>query len=131
MLSAEPFEDVSRHPSYNRHFAYIGKPVRINILLNRIRTALDLQWIYQRNEEPVLMPEPAIQSAPSGDSGLLQEIMQFARIGYLSGVVEIIDQMEAQNYDREWIAELRRLSEQCDLDGIITAVQNREHDSED
>jgi len=130
MLSAEPFEDVSRHPSYNRHFAYIGKPVRINILLNRIRTALDLQWIYHREEEPGSPQEPTPQSVPVTNSELLQEILQFARIGYLSGVVEIINEMEGQNHDRDWTTELRKLSEQCDLDGIMTAVQNRKHDSE-
>ena len=43
-------------------------------------------------------------------------------MGYLKGVIECIALLESQHGQLAWVKKVKKLSEQCDLDSIVHAI---------
>lgn len=56
------------------------------------------------------------------DANLITELREFAKIGYLKGVLESTQKLEQKTPRAVWIKPLRSLADKCDLDGIVRAI---------
>ena len=122
LLSADPYENATTLQKEVNFDAYINKPIRIGKLLEQLQRCLDLQWC---NAEPVLQTAPESSEEnrefhPNQET--LDSLRGFAGMGYLKGVIECIALLESQHGQLTWVKKVKKLSEQCDLDSIVHAI---------
>jgi len=122
LLSADPYENATVLQKEVNFDAYINKPIRIEKLLEQLQRCLDLQWC---NIGPVLEKSPekhAENVVFNPDQETLDSLRRFANMGYLKGVTECIECLESQQPESAWVREIRVLSDQCDLGGIVSVI---------
>lgn len=76
---------------------YLVKPLRMAELKDRLREHLGLHWTSTRlrpDPEPGLSPDP---HSPRPDRETLDGLLHFARIGYISGIVDILEALREQD----------------------------------
>ena len=122
LLSADPYENATTLQKEVNFDAYINKPIRIGKLLEQLQRCLDLHWC---NAEPVLQTAPESNEEnrefhPNQET--LDSLRGFAGMGYLKGVIECIALLESQHGQLAWVKKVKKLSEQCDLDSIVHAI---------
>ncbi len=120
VLSADPYEDARQYRKKADFQAYINKPLRLEKLLEQLQRCLDLHW---RNTEPASDSSENIDNEESlPDQESITVLRDFAKIGYLKGVLECTEQLESKNPRARWVNRLRSLADNCDLDGIVRTI---------
>jgi len=124
ILSADSYVDAQQTQKNADYQAYISKPVRLDKLLEQLQRCLDLHWF---NAEPLenindseIEEHDCEDNRP--DAKLITSLREFAKIGYLKGVLECTQQLEQKTPRAQWIKPLRHLADKCDLDGIVQAI---------
>jgi len=123
MISADPRQKEQRENA--EHDAYLMKPLRLSALMDVLKQLLDIEWIYDSG--------PAAQTPP-GLSRLLPEqilspaqldrLRQLGEIGHVRGILAKLDEIGRQQPAAGTIlATLRRLAEDCDLDGYRDVIE--------
>jgi len=118
ILSADPYEDAKI--KNNTEFqAYINKPLRLEKLLEQLQRCLDIQWCDNEDNNTTYnnQPQESIAYQKSFDT-----LRDYAKIGYLQGVLECTEQIEKQNPNAHLVTQLRKMADQCDLNGIVCLV---------
>jgi len=124
LLSADPYENATLQQREEDFDAYINKPVRIEKLLEQLQRCLDLQW-YSTEPMPVTASQDSHNNAePQLDQNIIESISNFASMGYLKGVIECIESLEAQHPQSPWVGKIRTLVDKCDLDSIARMIDN-------
>lgn len=128
MISADAREgqrdqhDADAPPRW--HDDYVVKPVRLQMLLEKLGVLLRLTWFYEREQaefEPVPQRFPPEQ-LPSAQ--VLQELRTLAEIGYVNGLKQKIQQLRQEgSATPEFIAVLQNLTSQFRFDRIIEIAQ--------
>ena len=128
MISADAREgqrdqhDTDATPRW--HDAYVVKPVRLQMLLEKLGALLRLTWFYEREQaefEPVPQRFPP-EKLPSAQ--VLQELRTLAEIGYINGLKQKIQQLRQEgSATPEFIAVLQNLTSQFRFDRIIEIAQ--------
>lgn len=123
MLSADAKElhedSVQGLKPYN---AYMAKPIRTRELVERVGGLLNLKWVLSEpaNIQPTPMNPSKLEakiSVPHIDQ--LNDILEAAKVGHKRGVINSLDQLEAENLlDRNTIDHLRHLAETMRFDKI-------------
>ena len=108
------------HGAADHHDAYLMKPVRIERLLDQLGRLLHLDWIYGAGREPA---RPAT-GGPLPGAARLAELQQLGRIGHLHGILAKLDEIGGEAPETaQALAALRRLTEDCDLDGYRALIE--------
>ena len=125
MLSANALEhqQAKLQPLPPAH--YLAKPIRQDLLLNKIGQQLQLEWRYlaasKSNPAPPVS-SPGFPRLP--DEQTLTQLRQMAEIGYLSGILESLQQLElAERPATAFIQHVRHLADLCDLVGITQLLE--------
>ncbi len=120
ILSANPYEDADLQQKHADFQAYIAKPLRLEKLLEQLQSCMELRWedanpANDNNEAPVdtgILPSPKSIIA----------LRDFAKIGYLKGVLECTTHLEKQNPKARLVNDIRSMADICDLAGIVRIV---------
>jgi signal transduction histidine kinase/purine-cytosine permease-like protein len=128
MISAYALEHGEKARTAEHHDAYLMKPVRIEKLLDQLGGLLGLEWITGDTRAPA--PRPAAMEGPLPGPSHLAELQRLGRIGHLHGILSKLDEIVAEQPDTgQSLAFLRRLTEECDLEGYRAAIDTmvRQH----
>ena len=120
MISADPRQDSQRDAAAAYHEAYLMKPLRLPALLDCMKQHMDLQWIHDGAIQPFRMP--FILSDLSAEQiplpAHLAQLGQLGRIGHIRGILTMLDEIGIEQPSAALtLAHLRRLAEDCDLEG--------------
>ncbi|HHJ19018.1 MAG TPA: response regulator [Gammaproteobacteria bacterium] len=124
ILSADPESSTLSIKNRAAFNAYISKPVRLEKLLEQLQRCLGLDWYSsqpasQNNTHSDPPSSLMIDHHKDQDTELLRTLKNFAKIGYLKGVLECTEQLEQAHTHAQSIKKLRKLADHCDLDGIV------------
>ncbi|HHJ13401.1 MAG TPA: response regulator [Gammaproteobacteria bacterium] len=122
VLSADPGEPTRLRQAKTAVQAYIPKPVHIEKLLEQLQRCLDLHWC-ETPEGEAMQGRGSIETAFRPGAELLDELERAAAVGYLKGVSEVLERLEARAPDSSWVKQLRTLTGRCDLDGVLQLVK--------
>ena len=128
ILSAEPYEDASQSKKNTDFQAYINKPLRLEKLLDQLQRCLDLKW-YDNSEKTNTTDKHEL-TEPIPYQQAFDTLRDYAKIGYLKGVLECTEKIASQNPDSRLTDQLRKRTELCDLDGIVRMVDELEGQTE-
>lgn len=129
MLSGNAIEDQRDKMTSHLHNDYLIKPIRLETLLEKIGTALHINWSYHDKEK---LEQTAVEIPLSSGSQLpahadLEELISMAKIGYLNGVLEKLEALEKANIDSAFLQYLKSRAELCDFDGLIQTIKGLSH----
>ncbi|MEQ5833550.1 ATP-binding protein [Marinobacter sp. NFXS9] len=125
MVSADASEGRHQLQSPPLYDGYVVKPVRLNLLLDRIGELLKLSWRYERTPSEKTdtafypstinrLPEPAHQ----------QRLVELASIGHRKGLLEALHSMRVHgDADTPLLDQLTELTENFRFDEIISLLQ--------
>jgi len=120
MISADSYANAPQSQKNANYQAYISKPVRLENLLKQLQRCLNLHWRSEQ-EAPHLTDDP-LKTISDADIELLASLRESAKIGYLKGVLECTQQLEATTPQAPWLTELKELADRCDLNKIINTI---------
>jgi len=128
MVSANAIEDHREEMSSRLHDDYLIKPVRLQMLLDKVGFALGLEWRYREaddeNKTLQMQSLDVVNKNHQLPSELeLDELVSMAKIGYLSGVMKKLEQLEQANADSTFIQYLKSRAELCDFEGLIQTIK--------
>ncbi len=126
MISGNAIENHREELNRSLHDAYLIKPIRLEALLERIGGVLGLQWNHDTPPSPEPEPEalpPSPDRVPLPDSADLDKLVSLAKIGYLTGVMQTLEQLEHSDIDPRLLSHLKSRAEQCDFEGLIQTVK--------
>ena len=126
MISADPRHTHMRDAAASHHEAYLMKPLRLATLLDCMKALMDLEWIYDLTEQPLRAPLSlaalSVEQIPSPSH--LVRLKQLGRIGHVRGILASLDEIgAAQPSAAPTLAYLRRLAEDCDLEGYRNTIE--------
>ena len=102
------------------HDDYVVKPVRLQVLLDKLGALLRLTWFYEREPLECLPAAHLFPSEQLPSAQHLQEIRALAEIGYINGLRQKIQELrQAGDATPEFIALLQNLTGQFRFDRII------------
>lgn len=121
MISADAHEGHLGLTENPPHDDYLVKPLRVNVLLERMASLLAIQWLY---DTPAPAPSALIlrQFDPSQlpDSETLASLKQMAEIGHLQGLRKTLARLQQTlNTDPEFLRYLETAITQVRLDCIL------------
>ena len=102
------------------------KPLRLSTLLDNLKQLLDLQWIYAKQDPraPVSFSLNKLSSEQIPSQPHLARLGQLGAIGHIRGILAQLDEVGAvQPSAAPTLAYLRRLAEDCDLDGYKDTIE--------
>jgi signal transduction histidine kinase/DNA-binding NarL/FixJ family response regulator len=126
MISADARLESLREASAAYHDAYLMKPLRLAILLDSLKQLLNLQWIYDKQDQrvPVLFSFSELSSEQIPSQPHLVRLGQLGAIGHIRGILAKLDEIgAAQPSTAPTLSYLRRLAEDCDLDGYKDTIK--------
>ncbi|NUO78545.1 PAS domain S-box protein [candidate division KSB1 bacterium] len=106
---------------------FIPKPVRLEVLLEKLQTHLQLQWRYAEEARPQLeSPAPQFTAPPRAE---LEALHQLAMMGDLSGILQQLDAL-AQREGRfsSFIEEIRGHAKKYDVKRIREMLKGYLHE---
>jgi len=124
ILSADSYIAAQQTQKNADYQAYISKPVRLDKLLEQLQRCLGLHWCNAQSSKKPAKEEPIENKFEDNrpDAKLITSLREFAKIGYLKGVLECVQQLEQKTPHAQWINPLRNLADKCDLVGIVKAI---------
>ncbi len=131
MVSADAIENPQFKPSSASNVRlnddYLPKPVRQNILLDKLSNALNLQWIYDDEKSMPSAPAP-VQYPPNKNDLCLwvkpddfRELIAMAELGYVEGVENTLNRLEDDHRNRPFTQKMRQYAKQYQFSKIIAA----------
>ncbi|MEO9274950.1 ATP-binding protein [Marinomonas sp. 5E14-1] len=144
MLSADAQEDLRKPDEQAVFNQYLVKPINNSILLETMKTWLNLDWDYQEVTEQQAIQNTAFYGAHSrtaiGDDASLntqefaaqsipdhesvRELMAFAEMGYKKGVRGVLDQLRGREIvSQAHLQQLESLYDSFQFDGIVQYVK--------
>jgi len=126
MISADARLESQREASAAHHDAYLMKPLRLAILLDSLKQLLDLRWIYDKQDQraPISFSLSELSSEQIPSQSHLVRLGQLGAIGHVRGILSQLDEIgAAQPSTGPTLAYLRRLAEDCDLDGYKDTIK--------
>ena len=129
MISGNAIEN-HRNEMINRlHNEYLIKPIHLGTLLEKIGALLQINWLYRDTEamEQTVAKQPFPTGTHLPTHTDLDELISFAKIGYLNGVLEKLDAMEKAHIDSTFLQYLKSRAELCDFDGLIQTIKGLSH----
>ncbi len=124
-------EDNAPHIPSTLYNDYIVKPVRLESMLDKLGTLLDLEWNYAPRvplesslftQVPLELSHDSV-TLPSEDR--LLELEQFAEIGHLSAINATLLVMEkTAEASEEFIAQMRGLAKKVQFDGMLMFLRD-------
>jgi signal transduction histidine kinase/purine-cytosine permease-like protein/DNA-binding NarL/FixJ family response regulator len=113
------YEDNSQNP----HDAFLAKPTDIRALLEKIRTLLDVAWIYEAAPAPVVAHDPRTLVRPPQKH--LADLLQLGRIGYVRGIEAKLTELASAEPDMaEFTSYLRDLIRRFELARYMEYLEN-------
>ena len=97
------------------HDGYVVKPLLVSVLLEQLRSCLQLEWTYAPEppgQAEVSTPSPSPWSAPDiPPPAELEDLLELVRIGHVRGLQSKLDALEQRSpQHRHFICELRELT---------------------
>jgi len=126
ILSADPYETALFYQKNADFQAYINKPVRLDNLLAQLQRCLCLEWCseeIQINENKNSTQDQIVNEISIMYEDLCQ-LRDLSKIGYLQGVIEMIEKLETIQPKSQLIRQFKILADKCDLNGIVRTVNN-------
>ena len=120
MLSAEPYETEDVQRLKGQFDAYLNKPVEFDRLIGQIERLLEISL--QEEDEESLDDEGHDETISDDTIVDLQEMREYAKLGYLKGLTECAAKLEERYQSTFWFSHLTLLVESCDLDSIVRAI---------
>jgi signal transduction histidine kinase/CheY-like chemotaxis protein len=124
IISADPRQESQRAISAEDHDAYLMKPLRHSVLLDTLKNLMDVEWIEAPPDrtEAAAPRAAAPQKIPSGIH--LASLKRMGEIGHIRGILAKLDEIGAAEPDTApTLFYLRRLAEDCDLDGYNNMIE--------
>ncbi|MFT6248668.1 MAG: signal transduction histidine kinase/FixJ family two-component response regulator [Cognaticolwellia sp.] len=136
MASADAYENPqnitgmqSSTPLYND---YLIKPIRLNVLLDKIANALDLEWCYDIASNKQAIPKESNTTLNIGDKKFydgveendFRELISMAEIGFIDGIDTMLNRLENQGGAENFIAIIRRYLQRYQFSEIISVSKN-------
>lgn len=101
--------------------AFVTKPVHLRALLEHLQIQLALEWV-RHKAQPAINPERELPAVPPTDR--LLTLREHARLGYVKGVNEEIDRINAADpIYRDYTDRLRELLKQFRTAEIVALVE--------
>ena len=140
MLSADSYIDAHLSQKNADFQAYISKPVHLNKLLGQLQRCLDLHWKAplaaenHKDAEQGVIRDSAVEDVSMENTRIdemalnikiITSLKEFAKIGYLKGVLECTEQLELKTPQAQWVKQLRILADKCDLNAIVRMVDRQ------
>jgi signal transduction histidine kinase/DNA-binding NarL/FixJ family response regulator len=123
MISADARRDSS---AGSHHDAYLMKPLRLPALLDCIKQLMDVHWAYDGVIPPMLMPFSmgGLSSEQIPSPSQLSRLRQLGQVGHVRGILTSLDEIgAAEPSAAPTLAYLRRLAEDCDLEGYRNTIE--------
>jgi CheY-like chemotaxis protein len=99
---------------------FITKPIRHSELLDWLEQRLRLQWT-EVPPLPVPVVAPVLQR-PRG--ACLTELRERVALGYFRGIVQLLDEIEAQSpHTHAWVEQVRALAREYRFDAILPLLE--------
>ncbi|TVT52464.1 MAG: response regulator [Sedimenticola thiotaurini] len=125
MLSGNAIETQREELTSRLHNEYLIKPINLESLLEKIGAALNLEWVFDMDavdaSQKILAISEVEESAPQRAD--LDELISMAKIGYLNGVLEKLDELEMRYSNSTHLRYLKSRAEACDLEGLIRTIR--------
>ena len=130
MVSADASEGRHEPEQPDLHNGYIVKPVRLNLLLDRIGQCLKLNWRYQPVPElPTQEPLLAVSETTLPDADSLQALQKLAAIGHRKGLLEALhDLHRTSRADDTFIQQLTQLTNDFQFDKVLELLQGTRYE---
>jgi signal transduction histidine kinase/ActR/RegA family two-component response regulator len=131
MVSANAREERQREVSAPFHDAYLMKPIQLAVLLDTIKSLLNLRWVHDQQAEPpgTGLP-PALRPDEIPPRNQIGTLIQLGRIGHVRGILSKLDEIEdAQPDTRRVVSHLRGLVREFELaqyDTVLKALQHHD-----
>ena len=120
MLSGNAIENHRIEITSQLHDYYLIKPVRLEVLLEKMGLLLDLQWKYIAQKPVNSTPQPAFTYQISDFS----ELVSAAQIGYLDGVHNEIQKIGQKYGQTPLVDALKQKADNCDFNGIVQLIND-------
>ncbi|WP_455211040.1 ATP-binding protein [Kaarinaea lacus] len=108
---------------------YLIKPIRDNVLLDKIAGVLDLQWQEDRNTELLesitsnKTTDPDSELFTSVNQSVLQQLVSFAELGYVEGLNNVFIRLEQEGGSELLVALMREHLNQFQFAKIISIAK--------
>ena len=135
MISADAIESsvyaVPPESDMRLNDDYLTKPIRDNALLDKVATALNIEWCYEADTQQVQKKESIKNESKKNklnDDGFYQgvsdddcrELISMAEVGFVSGMDNVLIRMEAANVANEFVSSLRSYLSSYQFSEIIS-----------
>ncbi len=131
MVSADAIENSQFKPAEVNNIRlnddYLTKPVRHNILLDKISSTLNLQWVYEDEQVDSCLREPVHHTLHNNDICLwvtpddFRELIAMAELGYVEGVENTLNRLEEDHRNRPFTKKMRQFARQYQFSQIVSA----------
>lgn len=136
MVSADAYESPNAPTTINdkirQHDDYITKPIRIDVLLDKIAAELNLVWRYKTetkkaNANKLTLPESSKATGNNNEKQPYQgitendfrELISMAEIGYIHGIEKLLKRIESNTGAEHIVAIIRRCLQRYQFAEII------------
>jgi CheY-like chemotaxis protein len=126
MISADARLESKREEAALYHDAYLMKPLRLLTLLDTLKQLLDLRWVYNEHDPraPLSLSLGELSAEQIPSQKYLATLSQLGAIGHVRGILAQLDEVgTVEPSAAPVLAYLRRLAEDCDLDGYQDAIE--------
>jgi signal transduction histidine kinase/DNA-binding response OmpR family regulator len=108
------------------HDDFVMKPVDIQLLLDRMRALLNLQWTYETASAPATADIPSVDPA----SHHIDDLYRLGAIGHVRGIEAKLREIEAEDASNQaFTAQLRKLVVNFDLKGYMNVLEGMRKDA--
>lgn len=130
MASANARGFYNSKPSKRIHDDYLEKPLQLDALMEKVGALLNLEWVYKQSQAEDVdhshstnTTKPINAINPTSYESAHKDLIQFAKIGHLNGILTTLDHMESnQILPHEMTQQMRKLAKQFDFDGLLKQI---------
>ena len=128
MISGNAIEDQKDQMNSRLYDYYIIKPVSFDDLLDKVGSALNIDWLFDDEAKPLQAAATHISATitlPEDDH--LQPLLQAASIGHIKGVEDVLQQLKQQgkSYDA-FVQKVEALLQNYDLQAIKAFIEEQQ-----
>ena len=127
MISANARQDSEREGAGGYHDLYLMKPLQISALLEALKQALDLQWVFDENDQPPHASLALDCLAPSQIPARHQlvELRKLGQMGYIRGILNKLEEIGREAPETAPVLDhLREIAEDCDMERYEAAMES-------
>jgi signal transduction histidine kinase/FixJ family two-component response regulator len=124
IVSSANVFDIDRYKSLNAGGNdFLPKPVQAETLLELLQKHLQLDWIYDPNNQESQTVEIASDEIQPPGTDILHQLLEFALDGEVDGIIELAGQLQDTNM-AAFSRELIRLAEACEIKQLRAFIQH-------